>query len=60
MGQDIFIRPPIPQPGHLMAPAAEPAVIQHKHLHATFFGLTGDLQQRLFRKIKKCRFPVIN
>ena len=58
--QFLFVDHPIAQTCVVVVPFAKPAVVQHQHFHAHFFGGAGKAQDFFGVKIKIRRFPAVD
>ena len=56
-GQSDLVHVPVAQAGVVVAAAAEPAVVEHKSLHAEFGGGVGQLDQGGQVVVEVDRFP---
>ena len=59
-GQLLQVGLPVPQPAVVAVAPAEPAVIQHHHLHAKIGRLPGKREQPGLVEVERHRFPVVD
>ena len=59
-GEAVPVGSPVPQAREVVAPGAEPAVVQDEELHAVLVGRLGDGHQLILGEVEVGGFPVVD